>query len=95
MAVTPVATMAMYAAAGTAAAASVYSATQTPDIPKPAAPTPLAQSAQVPDAAKVGGDMSGTGQAGGSPGVAQTMLTGPGGVDPNTLSLGKNTLLGS
>jgi hypothetical protein len=39
--------------------------------------------------------MAGAGQAGGSPGVGQTMLTGAGGVDPNTLALGKNTLLGS
>lgn len=31
----------------------------------------------------------------GKGGVAGTMLTGPAGVDPNTLSLGKNTLLGS
>jgi hypothetical protein len=36
----------------------------------------------------------GAGQAGGSPGAAQTMLTGPEGVDPGTLKLGKNTLLG-
>lgn len=39
--------------------------------------------------------MTGTGQAGGAPGVAQTLLTGAGGVDPSTIGLGKNTLLGS
>jgi len=32
---------------------------------------------------------------GGSQGIAGTLLTGAGGVDPNTLQLGKNTLLGS
>lgn len=30
----------------------------------------------------------------GAGGIGSTMLTGPGGVDPNALSLGKNTLLG-
>lgn len=67
-----------------------------PDIPKPAAQpqAPQSQVAKTPDAATVSGDMAGQGQAGGAPGVAQTMLTGPGGVDPNTLNLGKNTLLG-
>lgn len=83
------------AAAVVGAATAVYSATKTPDIPKPAAPAGTPQSSTVPDATKVGGDMSGTGQAGGAPGVSQTMLTGPGGVDPNTLNLGKNSLLGS
>lgn len=33
-------------------------------------------------------------QAGGA-GISSTMLTGPSGVDPNILQLGKNTLLGS
>jgi len=39
--------------------------------------------------------MGGAGQAGGAPGVAQTLLTGAGGIDPSTIGLGKNTLLGS
>jgi regulator of protease activity HflC (stomatin/prohibitin superfamily) len=34
-------------------------------------------------------------QAAGDMGVGSTMLTGPGGVDPNMLTLGKNTLLGA
>lgn len=68
-----------------------------PSIPKPATPAtpPQSQSSKLPDAGSVAGDMTGTGQAGGSPGVAQTMLTGTGGVDPSTLTLGKNTLLGT
>lgn len=36
----------------------------------------------------------GAGNSGGSPGAAQTLLTGPGGVDPAELKLGKSTLLG-
>lgn len=32
--------------------------------------------------------------AGGKTGQASTMLTGPGGIDPSTLQLGKTTLLG-
>jgi hypothetical protein len=38
--------------------------------------------------------MLSAGQAGGAPGVAQTFLAGPTGVDPKTLRLGRNTLLG-
>lgn len=34
-------------------------------------------------------------QAAGNMGTGATMLTGPAGVDPNSLSLGKNTLLGA
>lgn len=33
--------------------------------------------------------------AAGRGGAGSTMITGPGGVDPSTLTLGKNTLLGS
>jgi len=39
--------------------------------------------------------MAGAGQAGGAPGVAQTLLNGAGGIDPSTLGLGRNILLGS
>lgn len=37
----------------------------------------------------------GANQAAAKGGVSGTMLTGPAGIDPNTLQLGKNTLLGS
>lgn len=47
-----------------------------------------------PNTAGAQSAMAGTGQAGGSPGVAQTFLTGASGVDPSTLDLGKKTLLG-
>lgn len=69
--------------------------------PAAIAPAPVAllasaqQTNNVPNAAAVQAGLAGTGQAGGSPGVAQTLLTGAGGVDPNSLNLGRNTLLGS
>lgn len=52
------------------------------------------QATKSPTSAAVMGQQAGTGQAGGAPGVAQTFLTGAGGVDPNTLNIGKSTLLG-
>lgn len=52
------------------------------------------QAGKVPDANTDLSKEAGTGQAGGNPGVAQTFLTGPGGVDPSLLNLGKSTLLG-
>lgn len=69
----------------------------TPATPTPTAPTapPAPQVAQAPTAADTVNAMKGTGQSGGSPGAAQTMLTGSGGVNPTTLLLGKKTLLGA
>jgi hypothetical protein len=52
------------------------------------------QASKAPDASSVANAMSGAGQAGGAAGVAQTFLTGAGGIDPSLLKLGKNTLLG-
>jgi len=68
---------------------------QQPNIPAPAAPAAAPQASQSPDAQTVRASNSGTGQGGGAPGVAQTFLTGAGGVDPNDLKLGKTTLLGA
>ena len=69
---------------------------QKPSIPTPAAPIapPQSQAAQIPDAQNTVKALGGTGQAGGAPGVAQTFLTGPGGVDQGSLLLGKTSLLG-
>lgn len=61
--------------------------------PAPQAP-PASQASQAPDVQGVRAGQSGQGQAGGAPGVAQTFLTGGGGVDPNQLKLDKTTLLG-
>jgi hypothetical protein len=55
---------------------------------------PASQASKAPSASTVQAGMMGTGQAGGAPGVAQTMLTGAGGIDPTKLNLGRNTLLG-
>lgn len=64
-----------------------------PNMPSVSAPaTP--QASKAPNAQQVSGTMAGTGQGGGSPGAAQTLLTGAGGIDPNDLKLGKTTLLG-
>jgi hypothetical protein len=68
-------------------------------------PTPsvgtVAPATQVPNGPESQGGsaaqamMAGSGQAGGASGVAQTLLTGTGGIDPSMLGLGKNILLGS
>lgn len=86
----------MYVGAGLAAGALMSSMQNTPNIPSPQAPTtpPQSQAAQTPDANAFKGAALGAGQAGGAPGIAQTFLTGAGGVNPNQLLLGKNTLLG-
>lgn len=52
------------------------------------------QASKAPSTNSVASQLAGTGQAGGAPGIAQTFLTGASGVDPSTLNLGKNTLLG-
>lgn len=65
--------------------------------PKPAAPAPAPQASKVPDAAGV---RAGEAANGGAPasgpggGTASTFLSGAGGVDPNSLTLGRNALLG-
>lgn len=61
--------------------------------PTPGAP-PASQAASAPQVQGVQSAMGGAGQAGGAPGAASTILTGAGGVDPNSLTLGKKTLLG-
>lgn len=56
---------------------------------------PESQAAKSPTAGAFQTALSGTGQGGGAPGVAQTFLTGAGGVDTDKLALGKNSLLGA
>ncbi len=64
--------------------------------PKPAAPqlTPPPQPSVAPDVAGTRASLAGMGQGGGSPGIAQTFLSGMQGIDPSLLQLGKATLLG-
>lgn len=69
--------------------------TQSPKIPDAPKPTAPPQASQSPDAGAALANMRGTGQAGGAAGATQTMLTGPGGVNPDALTLGKSTLLGA
>ena len=80
-----------------AVAAAVVGAALAPKPPKiPDAPPPVQppQASKAPDMGIIQKQLAGTGQAGGAPGIGQTMLTGPGGVNPGQLTLGKNTLLG-
>lgn len=85
--------MIMAAAAVVGAGASVYSAMNAPGTPKVNAPTKM-QAGQTPDALGTRQGLAGAGQGGGAPGIAQTFLSGTGGVDPSLLQLGRNTLLG-
>lgn len=75
---------------------SAYSLAKSAMAPTPNVGTaaPVTQLPQGPES-QGANPMTGTGQAGGAPGVAQTLLTGAGGIDPSTIGLGKNTLLGS
>lgn len=59
-------------------------------VAQPAQAAP--QAAKTPDRAGVGGATAGAAGPGGATGG--TFLTGPAGVDPNSLNLGRNTLLG-
>ena len=83
-----------YVGAAIVAGALVASSQKAPEPPPPQAPTPPPQPSQAPDANAALSQARGMGQGGGAPGVAQTFLTGPGGVDQSTLQLGKTTLLG-
>lgn len=83
------------AAAVVGAVATSILAPKQQALPAPQAPPPLPQESKTPDIQGVSDGLKGQGQAGGAPGIAQTMLTGPGGVDPATLTLNKNTLIGN
>lgn len=76
------------------AAINYAMAQKQPKIPDPIAPPPPPQASKMPDMGVIQKQMAGAGQGGGAPGIGQTMLTGAGGVNPNQLTLGKNTLLG-
>ena len=79
----------------TATVAVVGAATAMSSKPKmPAMPDPVqpAQQAKRPTDQRTG-PRAGT-QQGGMPAPQSTLLTGPGGVDPGMLQLGKSTLLG-
>lgn len=71
-------------------AATKVLAPEMPTPPTPEAPKPPPQGAKQADQSAVRGAATAGGGSGSS-----TMLTGPGGVAPNLLSIGKNTLLGA
>lgn len=91
-----VSTGTMLAMAGMSTAGALVSALLQPDnsIPSPPKPDKPPQASQAPDVQGVRQNTQGMGQSGGAPGAAQTFLTGAGGIDPNSLQLGKTTLLG-
>lgn len=67
---------------------------QAPQMPNLPPPPPPPQPAQMPNVQGLVAGMGGAGQAGGAKGPGQTFLTGSSGVDPNSLTLNKPTLLG-
>ena len=87
--------------AGLLASSLLGKAQQPAAIPQPASvsappsltPTPQSQAGVDPNT--ILSSLTGVGQGGGQKGIAQTLLTGAGGVDPSTLTLNKKTLLGS
>jgi hypothetical protein len=62
--------------------------------PPPPPPPPPPQAEKAPDADLLRSQNKSRMSGGMSGGVSGTMLTGAGGVDPNTLEIGKQTLLG-
>lgn len=81
------------ALAAKAAAPKAPAAAAAPTTPT-APPVTTAQGAKQPDVKAMRTANNGAGAAGMNAGPSSTFLTGPTGVDPNTLTIGKNTLLG-
>lgn len=77
---------------GAGMVASALLAPKQPDMPTP--PTPP-QSGKSPDIQNVYDGMFGRGGAGGQAGIADTLLTGSTGVDPNTAKNRKTSLIGN
>lgn len=84
----------VYMIGAAAAGAAVASAQKNPKIGDPTQPALPPQASKSPTAADTRTGVAGRNQAAGSPGIAQTMLTGPAGVNNSQLTLGRNTLLG-
>jgi hypothetical protein len=84
----------VYVAVAIVGGYALASSQKAPSIPAPQAPIAPPQASVAPDANNTVKSLGGTGQSGGAPGVAQTFLTGPGGVDQGSLLLGKSSLLG-
>lgn len=68
---------------------------KVPDPVKPPDPIAKSQSAKAPDrAASANANAAAAAPGGALSGNSGTFLTGPTGIDPSTLNLGKNVLLG-
>lgn len=74
------------------AATAIATKPKMPQIPEPEK-IQQAQQAKRPTDQRTG-PRAGTTQQGGMPSPQSTLLTGPGGVDPSMLQLGRSTLLG-
>ena len=83
--------------AGLLASSLLGKAQQPATLPQPTGVTapPSLQTQAGVDPNTILSSLTGVGQGGGQKGIAQTLLTGAGGVDPSTLTLNKKTLLGS
>lgn len=78
--------------AAVGAATAIATKPKMPQLPE-AEPIQQAQQAKRPNDQRTG-PRAGTTQQGGMPAPQSTLLTGPGGVDPSMLQLGRSTLLG-
>lgn len=82
-------------AAATAYGAYESSKVKMPQMPAPQAPPAAAQSGKQADrTAAVAGNAAAAMPGGAMAGSSSTFLTGPTGINPSSLSLGKNILLG-
>ena len=85
------------AAAIASAGAGAYTALtqKTPKAPEVQAPEKPPQAAKAPDAGSLRRNNANASLLGPMSGNSSTLLTGPSGIDPGMLNLGRNTLLGS
>jgi len=81
----------VYGTIQSAKAAKKAAGSGAPQIQQSAAP----QASRAPDVAAYSAKNARAAIMGPSAGAASTLLTGAGGIDPTSLNLGKNTLLGS
>jgi hypothetical protein len=88
--------MGIGAAIGGALGGMFLSSAMSPsmDMPKPPAPAKPPQAAKTPEVATMRRQNAVGAAAGPSAGPSSTFLTGPTGINPALLSLGKSTLLG-
>lgn len=90
-----VAMMGAAAVGGMALSSAMSPKMPTPQVPDPVKPPQASQASKAPDRAPmVAANKAAAGPGGALSGNIGTFLTGPAGIDPSTLNLGKNVLLG-